>query len=414
LENRAPIRIVVINDHAHVNGGASRIALTSAYGLAERGFPVYLVTAVAPILDRLDRVEVICTGQEEILRDPNRLRAAAQGWWNPTASRRIGELLDTLDPSRTVVHLHTWTKALSSSVVRAAVRRGFRIVCTLHDYFTACPNGGFFDYPVDRICRRIPLSAECVLRDCDVRNYGHKLWRVGRQIVQRRLGGIPGGISGFIAYSRLCRDVLAPLLPRGAKIQFVQNPIDLPREPRIPAETNGAYAFVGRLSREKGPHLFAQAARESGVDPHFVGDGTTAPEIRRIHPSARITGWIPPEEVREAMKGFRSLVFPSLWYETQGLVVLEAAALGIPSVVADTCAAREFVEDGVTGFWFKGGEAESLKERISALKDDGAVRRLSENAYAKYWDSPPTLEAHLDRLLEVYDTVLHADLPEEG
>ena len=60
-----------------------------------------------------------------------------------TATRPSGmrALLDTLDPTDTVVHLHSWTKALSTSVVRAVRAGGFRLVTTLHDFLTVCPTG---------------------------------------------------------------------------------------------------------------------------------------------------------------------------------------------------------------------------------------------------------------------------------
>ena len=47
--------------------------------------------------------------------------AALRGMWNRRAHSEMKKLLATLDPARTVVHLHCWTKALSSSVIAAVV-----------------------------------------------------------------------------------------------------------------------------------------------------------------------------------------------------------------------------------------------------------------------------------------------------
>ena len=33
-----------------------------------------------------------------------------------------------------------------SSVFDVAFKMNFKLVLTLHDYFTACPNGGYFNY----------------------------------------------------------------------------------------------------------------------------------------------------------------------------------------------------------------------------------------------------------------------------
>ena len=60
-----------------------------------------------------------------------------------------------------------WTKALSSSVFDVAFKMNFKVVLTLHDYFTACPNGGYFDYKENKICKRKPLSWKCIKCNCD-------------------------------------------------------------------------------------------------------------------------------------------------------------------------------------------------------------------------------------------------------
>ena len=91
---------------------------------------------------------------QDILAEPNRLRAAWSGIWNAEASRALATLLATADPRSTLVHVHGWTKALSASIFRAIRRMGFRDVVTLHEYFTACPTGGFFDHPAGTICKR--------------------------------------------------------------------------------------------------------------------------------------------------------------------------------------------------------------------------------------------------------------------
>jgi glycosyltransferase involved in cell wall biosynthesis len=402
------MQIIVANDFAHINGGAAKIALTSSIGLARKGHKVTLLSAVAPQMSELaaSGVKVICLGQHEILCDPNRLRAAVQGIWNFTAARAMAETLRGCPIDDTVVHVHGWTKGLSSSVVSAAVRRGFRVICTLHDYFVACPNGGFFNYRRNEICRLEPMSLKCVVEDCDVRSYSHKLWRLVRHGVQVTIGHIPSGVNHYIAVSELSREVLLPYLPPGATVFRVENPVDAePAEKADPAK-NDSYAFVGRLSPEKGPAALARAAVRLGARAVFIGDGPCRSEILSVYPGALVTGWLPTLEVRRLLKASRALVLPSLWYETLGLVVREAAAMGIPSVVPDTSAAREVVMNGQTGVHFKGGDEEDLLLKLRALQDNEMVRRLGQAAYESYWTRPITLEDHVAQLEAAYREML--------
>jgi glycosyltransferase involved in cell wall biosynthesis len=166
--------------------------------------------------------------------------------------------------------------------------------------------------------------------------------------------------------------------------------------------------MVSRLEVIKGGELFAEAARLGGFRCLFVGDGPCRSEIRQKNPAAEITGWLPSESVWQQLRLSRCLVFPSLWYEAQPLVVLQASAVGVPSIVSDGCAARDQVEDGVTGLLFKNGDVESLLASLQHLQDDKLVTTLGINAYNRFWADPPTMERHVHALAVVYERMLAA------
>ena len=405
---RAAPEIVVVNDYAHIQGGGSKVAIVSAAALARRGHRVTFFAAVAPVDPDLaaSGADVICLGQPDMLGDPSALRAAVRGLWNGEAGRRFAAVLNRLDPACTVVHVHGWMKALSSSVVRAATDRGFRVISTLHDYTAVCPNGGLFNYRSAAPCTLTPLSLRCIATDCDARSYGHKLWRIARHAVQQRHGGFSRPFARYVCLSDLNRSLHDGRLPGGARMETVRNPIDVAPGPPADPARHHTFLFVGRLAREKGPLLFATAAAQAGVPAAFVGDGYLAATVRATAPQAELAGWLPADAVAHRMRHARALVFPSLWPETQGLAVSEAAALGVPAIVSDACAAREAVEDGVTGLLFRSGDAADLRRQIERCRDDALVARMGRAAHARFWADPPTVDAHARALVALYDRVL--------
>lgn len=48
------MRVVIVSDFGSVNGGAAKVAIESARGLAEAGVEIVFACAIGPVSDRLD------------------------------------------------------------------------------------------------------------------------------------------------------------------------------------------------------------------------------------------------------------------------------------------------------------------------------------------------------------------------
>jgi glycosyltransferase involved in cell wall biosynthesis len=220
------------------------------------------------------------------------------------------------------------------------------------------------------------------------------------------MGDVPSGVRHFITVSEFSERILRPYLPFECRTHRVSNPVSIEPGPPVNPDMNEDFVFVGRLDPEKGPMVFAEAAALTGVRAVFVGDGMCAETIRRKCPSAIVTGWVGREQVIQHLRQARALVFPSLWYETFGLTVAEAAALGVPAIVSEDSAAAELVEDGVTGFHLRTGDVGDFCAKLKQLSDGQTATRLGHASYGRYWASPTTIEHHLDHLERVYQEIL--------
>ena len=401
------MKIVIVADHAHVNGGQAKVSIESAKGLAARGHHVVYFAAVGPIDPGLAaaNVETIVLDQPDVTSAQSLTRFGVQWLWNVAAARKLSEVLNACDPRTTIVHVHAWAKALSPSIGPVLKRAQMPRVFTMHEYYLACPNGGFYDYPVAKPCLREPMSVACVAHNCDSRTYARKLMRVGRHLLMQQ-SGMLSSLDHVITISRLQRDVLQPYLPKSVQYHDIGNPIDVAPLGQKPDAPLGDFIFVGRISAEKGAGIFAEAARRAGKTAIFVGDGPAAAELKSSHPEAVVLGWKSPQEVKTLMRAARALVFPSVWYEGQPLTVLESLALGTPVIVSDVCAGREAVNDGMNGLWFKSADPDSLADALTKLSDDSVAREMSRAAYDLYWAAPLTLDQHLDALIALYQRAL--------
>lgn len=399
--------IIIVSDFAYVNGGAAKVAISSAIGLSKLEYKVTLFSAVGPIDNNLQKsnVNVICLGQSDILTDSNRLRAVVQGIWNQRAKHEFSRLLSQLNPDETIIHFHTWIKALSSSLFGVTPNMKFRIVVTLHDYFTFCPNGGLFNYQTVRICEKKALSVNCLLCNCDARSYPQKIWRYIRQVVQRHTFAKNKQIS-FIFISNLNREVSYPYLKDiSNKWYFVQNPIEINMQQPVNIWNNNKYLFVARLSSEKGLDLFCEAIRDLHLKGCVLGDGYLKDEMQKKYHEIEFKGWVTGKEKDEIIRSGRALIFPSLWYEGAPLTVVEMKSYGIPCIVPDKCSASEEVVEGRTGFIFKSGDLESLKQAIIRCESTNLMK-IQENILNTFVVDKYTLEKHCQSLIDVYNDIL--------
>ena len=398
-----PLTVVLVLDHASVTGGQARVAFDSAIGLKRAGHDPIVFAAAGPVAPELADagVRTVCLGQADLLGHRSIAAAAVQGMWNARAAEALRALLNTVPPERSVVHVHGWAKALSPAIAGPIAESGLPAVYTLHEYSLMCPNGGFFNYRTEQPCPLKPMSAACWATDCDSRGYGRKLWRAARHAVMERVAKLPAVFPDIVAISRFQVAAVGRHLPPGARVHLVSNPIGVAPTGPKPAGARGPLTFVGRISPEKGPFLFAEAARRAGVAALFVGDGPLLPELKRRYPEVRTVGWQGPEEVRRYLRQAGALVFPSIWYEGQPLTVLEAKALGTPVIVSDGCAGRDCITDGVDGLWFRRNDADDLAEAIRRFAA-ADVDALSRAAYDTYWAAPATLERHVAAIVALY------------
>ena len=402
--------IVFLNDSGFVNGGAAKVALSEARAMAEAGHNVHLVCGTGPADKQLVGVAnltIHCLEFHDVNADPNRLRAMTFGWWNPRSYGYVTDLLASMDRRETVVHVHSWTRALSSSVVKAATDAGCVVVVTMHDYLLACPQGTFFIHKTQERCPLKPMGFACLLTNCDANSYQNKLWRVGRKIVQSSASAFPSRVRHYIYLSRKSLDLIGPYLPTDAMFHILPNPIDVAYVEPSHVQEHQRFLFLGRLVPEKGGVMFASAAKAEHVPAEFIGEGLEREAIARVNPEAELKAWMTEEGVMRALRAVRALVFPSLWYEVMPLTVLEAAAHGVPSIVPVGCAAEESVVDGVTGLHFRSGDEADLRAKIAILKDPETARRMGKAAHERFWASSQlTMSAHVQGLEKIYHEML--------
>jgi 1,2-diacylglycerol 3-alpha-glucosyltransferase len=176
------------------------------------------------------------------------------------------------------------------------------------------------------------------------------------------------------------------VIPTGVDVAGIRALV--PRDPRSPAGWPPdaiVVASLGRLAPEKSPMDVLEAIALAGLHLLFIGGGPSEAELRaraeRPDLAGRVafTGALPRPEALAALAGADLFAFASRT-ETQGLVLAEALASGLPAVAVDGPGVRDSVRDGVDGLIVAAepadGRAARLGTALAALAGDPERRAV--------------------------------------
>ena len=185
--------------------------------------------------------------------------------------------------------------------------------------------------------------------------------------------------TAFIANSR---NVAARVKHYYGRDAFILHcPVDVDRFTVGPG--GGPHFFIAsRLLPYKRVDLAIQAAQLAGVPLLIAGEGPAAPALRSLAQGTTTTmlGYVDDHRINELLGTARAAILPG--EEDFGLVPLEAAACGRPTIAYRAGGALETIVEGETGTFFDETTPESLATVLQAF-DDRAYNAQRLRAHAE-------------------------------
>lgn len=171
---------------------------------------------------------------------------------------------------------------------------------------------------------------------------------------------------------------------------FDRTPEVLEQAEKYRKEEVVTFCFVGRIVRDKGMNeLVAAFQRLHQAYPNtrlvLVGPfeeklDPVLPETRQVieqHSAIEWMGW--QNDIRPFLAASEVFVFPS-YREGFPNVVLQAGAMGLPSIVTDINGSSEIISEGVNGSIIPSQDEEALYKAMEKLLDTEERRKLAQQA----------------------------------
>jgi glycosyltransferase involved in cell wall biosynthesis len=379
------VRVCIVYDclYPYTVGGAERWYRNLAERVARRGHDVtYLTlrrweTGHDPDVDGV-RVVTVGPGSELYARGRRRI-------W-PALVFGFGVFRHLLLHGRRYDVVHTGWSPFFSLIAAAALRpvHRYRLVVDWFEVWTRSywldylgPIAGRVGWRIQRLCARFRHEAFCFSR-----LHARRLREEG---FVGELTVLEGAYSGSLEEPQVAE--AEPL------VMFAGRHIP---EKRVPA-------LVRALSqaRDKIPELRGR----------IFGDGPERDEVLRLISELGLAGavdapgFVDGEVVRDTMRKALCFVLPSR-REGYGLVVVEASALGTPSVVVrdPDNAAIELVSDEENGVIARSADPSDLAAAILRVYESGAALRASTAAWFALNARRLSMDASVDRVLDSYGT----------
>ncbi len=327
--------------------------------------------------------------------------------WNRTAYSTIRALLEKERPD--IVHCHNLLPQVSPAAYYACQSAGVPVVQTLHNYRLFCPSGTMFRN--GQICQDCTRSlAYAVKRGC-YRNSRLETATVAIMLKFHRLRETwTSRVDAYVSLTQFSRDFFVGLGLPDKKIHVKPN--FLSHDPGQRSSPGNYALFVGRLSQEKG---VLEMLRTWLQLPHIplvvVGDGPLYDDASQMLQRSgsthiRLLGRMSAENTQAQIKGARFLVFPSRWYEPFGMVLLEAAAAGVPAIASRIAGVPELVIENKTGLLFDFHKADDLASQANwAWSHPAEMEGMGAAARQLYLENF-TAEKNYESLINVYRSVV--------
>lgn len=378
------MRVLVCHNQYQQRGGEDTVVESEVELLRARG---HAVETVVRSNDELDGMSSFTMARDTL--------------WSGRTARDVEGIVRRFRPD--VIHAHNTFPLISPSLYWAVERARVPVVQTLHNFRLMCLNG-------------LLLRGSRICEDCmgklPWRGVTHACYRgsrtasavlAGMLTLHRGLGTYRDKVTRYIVLNEFCRQKFSAAGLPPERLSVKPNFVDAP-EPE--QRSRADFLFVGRVSVEKGVDTLAQAiASYPDAQLRVVGSGAEAAVLQEAVGVIWL-GSRSGEAVREEMNSALAVVVPSIWYETFGLVVIEAFACATPVIASRIGALAEMIRDGETGLLFEPGNPDDLAAKLAwARNHPEAMAAMGRQARAQY-EAEFSADANYRRLMEIYEDAI--------
>lgn len=214
-----------------------------------------------------------------------------------------------------------------------------------------------------------------------------------------RLYNLLDRLTSFLSLNIAVNELISAPLHR---CQVISNFVSTLDKATIKQQENSRnqIAFVGRLSHEKGPDIFAEITKNLPYPITMYGDGPMMSELKFTYSHIDFKGMC---NMKEHWSNIRLLVMPSR-YEGLPLAALEAMARGIPVIASDAGSIPKLLKECGIGKCIKLRNLNQFEQEIETTMQQPKELYIKKGeALIEYIDNNYSRRKNIPKILNQYD-----------
>lgn len=311
--------------------------------------------------------------------------------WNPQVYFVIKKILSWERPE--IIHINN-VGGLSNSIFWACKMDGARVVYFLHDYISVCP-------------KSILLKSNNEL--CNKPRLLCRIYQGVKRVNLRNRADVFVSPSSFLLKMHQRYHSInsgeTVVVPHGIEIAPEELERLWRRRQNRPSKGQINALYLGRVDALKGLLVLGQAfklANRQDLRLHVAGVGDCLPQLQREfkgNENIVFHGYVGGREKEELLLHCDVCVLPSIWYDNNPLVILEAYKYGLPVIGSRIGGIPEMIQENKTGFLFEPGDHKDLASVLKSVSRK-QLQSMSRSCHEAARNN--SMDNHLDNLMAVY------------
>jgi len=290
-----------------------------------------------------------------------------------------------------IVHIHNTFPLWTYSVLDFFKKKNVPIIMTLHNYRLIWEKLGLFN--------------------TDREKYGYfKDSNIGSFIISKfinRRKDLLKNVSKFITHTEFTKQEFSRYGIPEDKLVIKSNFLNLTEKKTQSISKKNNAIFASRISKEKGVLTLVKAFTNIDINLDVLGDGPLLNKVKKNNiNNIKFHGNLTRDEVNRFIYRSKFLVFPSEWYESFPMTILEAFREGTLVLASNIGSIKSIIKDKFNGILFEPGNTSDLIDKVKWIlnnqKECDQIALNANNEFNKKYSS----EVNYKQLIDVYEKAI--------